>query len=710
MKKLLVLMSFFLLAASAHGLPRGGYSAGGGGGTVIPTYDNVSANWTNAGLATIGGIPNRTTQCGATVTPSGITPPASGDDASKINAAIAACTAGQFVLLNGAFVVSQSEAPILVNKGISIRGSGSPTSACAGPSNSSSATPCWPTGITVRDGAISAWLVSTTQAGTTCGTSPTSLGSCTAANSVFLLSPSGNFNWGWAGCFLGTTPTGCGSALTADAAAGDTTIHVASTTNFSVGMWVLIDENPAVVSSANPTGGTAVSASPEWSSSSGSPQVERFEGGDLPSTFSFNANRLGAELHKISAIGAGTLTFDAPLAIGFRQSGGHSAQAYWPTIQGSTANPFLQQAGIENLYINRPANGAVTMMFCSLCWVKNVEVSNWIAGAVNIAYSSRSQVEGVFSHDCADCENNGVEYPVAIDSAATENLVTNSIIIRGGKGMVGRGSSTNVVAYNYIDDTFYMQSVIGDYWMDMSANGSHYAGTHHWLFEGNWGDNCDGDETHGSAAYHTFFRNDCTGNRTAFTDPSNGRVENDPAGIGWGSGGGATPPSQAPGPLRAAGPMAFNYWYAYAGNVLGLTGVTTTGNGWAYKCAFGGTGQTNKCIWMSGWVGSEWPAPDSRLTGATSPNWIFKNANYDYVSNSVDSTSGFTSTLPNSLYLASAPSFFGTGTTGCIYTWPWVTSQSATKLQAPSGPGSCSTFAGLPAKARWDAGTPFVQP
>jgi hypothetical protein len=94
--------------------------------------------------------------------------------------------------------------------------------------------------------------------------------------------------------------------------------------------------------------------------------------------------------------------------------------------------------------------------------------------------------------------NNGSEYPIAVDSASTETLITDNIAIRGGKGVVGRAANTAVVSYNYIDDTMYMQSVIGDYWQDMSLNGSHYAGTHHWLFEGNWADNCDNDKIHGT--------------------------------------------------------------------------------------------------------------------------------------------------------------------------------------------------------------------
>jgi hypothetical protein len=93
---------------------------------------------------------------------------------------------------------------------------------------------------------------------------------------------------------------------------------------------------------------------------------------------------------------------------------------------------------------------------------------------------------------------------------------------------------------------------------------------------------------------------------------------------------------------------------------------------------------------------------DSNLANGA---YIFRHGNYDYVDGSiVDWQSGYSQTLPNSLYLSSTPSFFGPGTS-CTYSWPWVTSTSSSPVQTNSCGGS-----GLPAKARWTAGTPFVQP
>jgi len=690
---------------------------GSGPALVIPPANNVSANWAKAGLATVGGIPTRNTQCGATVPATGLTPPAANDDAVKLVAAIAACTAGQFIQMgSGTFNYAMSELPILVNKGITIRGNGSTVGTC----NAASGTPCWGTVLQTYDGPQPTYN-STPQCGVTIG----SVSNCPNGSGFFLVAPSGLFTFSWAGCvYQITDPTAsnCGTTLAADVAQGATTVQVASTTNFSVGMWVLIDEWPSMVSTVDPSGGSNILASPEFLGSSEAPAVMRVAnpdgGNNIPACtgggnpgYSFCVNRVNEEIHKIAAIGAGpcpgascTLTFDDPLTLAFRTTGSHDARVYWPTNGNTnTANPFLEQAGIENLTIHRANGGSINFSFCAYCWVKNVEADYWIGGAVNFSWSVRGQVTSSYLHDCIDCQNNGEEYPLGISVASTEILVEDSIITFGGKCMVGRAATASVVAYTYCDKTFYEQNGgIGDYWNDLGINGSHYAGTHHFLFEGNYTTNMDGDNTHGNAIYHTFFRNQSAAGRTTFVDPSNSKTVNDCAGIGFDQTGSATAPS----PLRAVGPMAWNYWYAIAANVLGYSGMQSCAGG-AYVYG-AGTTFTGRDMWRSGWQGAGFPHNDDNLDGAVA-RYIFKNGNYDYVNAAiVDFATGFAHTFPNSLYLpssgASPPAYFGPGAS-CTYTFPWIESTSGTPVKTNSCAG-----AGLPAKARYDAGTPFVLP
>jgi hypothetical protein len=106
---------------------------------------------------------------------------------------------------------------------------------------------------------------------------------------------------------------------------------------------------------------------------------------------------------------------------------------------------------------------------------------------------------------------------------------------------------------------------------------------------------------------------------------------------------------------------------------------------------------------MLGWNGEN-GGQDPNLTGATG-SYIFINGNYDYLNKAV-TWQGSPVTLPNSFYLSSKPAFF---TDGSGYPWPWVTPTGSEQIQ--TGPSGCGgTCSALPAQARWQAGTPFVQP
>jgi hypothetical protein len=699
----------------------------------MPAPNNISANWQNAGLNPIGGIPNRTTVC-ATVNPIG----GGRSDTANIQAAINGCTAGQVVMLGSssclptcAFSVSVNDSFIGLGTGITVRGAGT----C-----SNTSPPYCQTSITQIDGLNPFGVPSL------CGNS----GPC-ATNPIFYVAPAGShYNISWAQCNGIPTGVGCGGVpLATDVSQGQTTIQVASTSQFTVNSEVLIAEQSAAGWQPDPLNGPPVNsgcgsiwAAPDWLSSSPSPATGRVEyakgenygtgncngapWGDYgtslypyqPNTFSCNygsfCDQNTNEIHQIASIGAGpcpgtncTLTFTDPVTVAFRQSGSHNAQVYAGPYDASGTHYFglLQQAGIENLSILRASSGTITINYCGYCWLKNVEMSEWGGGGIEISSSWRVQLEGIVADTIWASQNNGAEYPVALDGGSTEILIENSIINRAGKGGVARsGGAGSVWAYNYIDDTFYQTgpNLIGDYWGDEGANASHLDGPHHVLFEGNWAENCDNDNTHGNNTYLAYFRNQCSGLRTPFLDNSHNNAQvNDQTGVGYSGTSGTIQPA-TPGPLRAAGLQAYNYWHAFVGNVLGTPGVTTTANRWVYTAQYG----ASHAMWET--------YGDPYLNG-TSGNYFFRHGNYDYVNGSiVDYQSGYLQTFPNSLYLpnsgSSAPAFFGTGTTGCTYPWPWINSQASPPIGTASGPGSCTSYPGLPAKARWMAGTPMVQP
>jgi hypothetical protein len=183
-------------------------------------------------------------------------------------------------------------------------------------------------------------------------------------------------------------------------------------------------------------------------------------------------------------------------------------------------------------------------------------------------------------------------------------------------------------------------------------------GPHHMLFEGNYSFNYDSDNTHGGSIYQTVFRNHLSGFRRDFPGLGNG---------------------------RAAGLMYGSWWHSFVGNVMGTAGKMS---GWAYENP--GTPDwdvVGPSIWKLGYDPIHWeqdPDPKVRST-------VLREGNYDYVTSQVrwDTTA---QPIPNSLYLSAKPTFFGS------LTWPWVDPTGTTKLYT------------LPAKARFDAGTPFAPP
>ena len=108
-------------------------------------------------------------------------------------------------------------------------------------------------------------------------------------------------------------------------------------------------------------------------------------------------------------------------------------------------------------------------------------------------------------------------------------------------------------------------------------------------------------------------------------------------------------------------------------------------------------------MFMLGW--NDGPGGQDPYLNAANGSYIFRHGDYDYVNGKIANwTSGYSQTLPNSFYLSANPTFFSAGAS-CTYPWPWVTPTGSSQIQSNSCKGP-----GLPAKARYDAGTPFKQP
>ena len=441
--------------------------------------------------------------------------------------------------------------------------------------------------------------------------------------------------------------------LTADAAKGANSITVASASGFSPGQIVLLDELSGASWQPDPGGRGQI-----WASSDFRVVYQRHnpsQGTDDPfpdaAGWFSRQDRPTNEIKQIASISGNTIVFNTPIHISYRTSNTAQLTAF--------SYAHTQNAGVENLSVIGGDQGNIRFEWAANCWAKNVENSVWHDEGFALTRSFRVEIRESYVHDAAWAQPGGAGYAISLSDATSESLIENSIIVKANKVMVARSSGAgSVFGYNYVDDGYINTNTN---WIEVGLNASHMVGPHHVLFEGNYGFNWDSDKTHGNAIYHTIFRNHLSGSRRDFGDAG----------------------SSNNGPKRAAGAAFYSYWHSFVGNVLGVAGQMS---GWVYESG----NMDQPAIFLLGW--DDWaPYPTDPKVAATT----IRHGNFDYVTNSVKWDPSLPQSLPNSLYLGGRPSFFDAGRG---YTWPWVDPTGATKLYT------------LPAKARFDNGTPFVQP
>ena len=576
-----------------------------------------------------GGVPPRSKVCAS------LSAAAYGNGArdatAGIQAAIESCSAGQVVVLSaGTFTVNNGNF-LLIDKGITLRG--------AGPGQ---------TTLQKTDGAKPGVAAT--------GPKP---------SPIVILGPSrwANSNGGFASS----------TNLTVDAEKGANSITVASATGFKAGQTVLLDELSGAAWQTDPCGRGQIWAASDfrvvWQLHHPAQPTDdplklpaRPDNQDAFGWFS-RLDRPTAEIKQITSIAGNVISFSTPIHISYRSS--HTAQ-----LSGYNMSR-VENAGIEDLKVIGGDNGNVRFQWCDACWAKSVDNTMWHDEGFSVDFSFRVEIRDSYVHDAAWAQPGGGGYAISLSHGSSEVLVENSIVLRANKVMVARAAGAgSVFGYNYVDDG-YINTSAG--WIEVGLNGSHMVGSHHMLFEGNYGFNFDSDKTHGNAVYHTIFRNYLTGIRAPFKNQLGGALIDD-----------ANQPKN--GPRRAAGAAAYSYWYTFVGNVLGQPGKMSD---WMYQATRSMLGAP--AIWLLGW--DDWPPyPIDPGVAATA----LRHGNYDYVTNTVVWDPKITDhALPASLYLTQKPAFFNTGKG---YTWPWVDPVGMTKVYV------------LPAKARYDAGTPFVQP
>jgi hypothetical protein len=501
--------------------------------------------------------------------------------------------------------------------------------------------------------------------------------------------------------------------LTADGAKGAYTVSVASTTGLAAGQVVRVDELSGAGWIKDPYW-PGVSPGNVWASSDfrvvypkhdpERPVVDDFSGGTSP-PFPADCDhyyqsytvpdRPTCEMKEIASVTATTVTFTTPLHISYRVANTARIGRY------STA--VCDGAAVENLTCNGFDTGTIYFHLAKNCWIKDVEITNWFDKPIDFKAAFHCEARRVYAHGTPYVSNSAENYQFIYNWASADCLIEDCISIECDKVCAARaGGAGCVFGYNYMDRG-YIEAADQDNWVECGMNASHLVGPHHVLFEGNWCWNADSDFTHGNSIHMTHFRNWYTGFRTRYTSV-NGFYYDD-----WLGNQSGNPPSNDPdnGPMRCGAGGQFSYWHSFVGNVLGTSGRHS---GWNYEDYT--TENWDKNIWLLGWdppdngsgaYADASAEPDETvMVNPADERALIRDGNYDYLTNQTHwhgrggtgSGNGLTppaaSRLPDSWYCPSKPSFFG------ATQWPWVTPEGATKTYT------------LPAKVRFDAGTPFA--
>ena len=441
--------------------------------------------------------------------------------------------------------------------------------------------------------------------------------------------------------------------LTTDGAKGSRSVTIASAAGFAAGQFVLLDEDHYNTASWQPLPdrnkrphSVKIWASDRVVWQRHSPAADEDDPFPEAGGWFSRPGRPIAELKEVASVAGNVVSFTTPLHISYRVS--HAAQLTRYTGQ----NVHVRNAGIEDMSVSGGADGNVRFSCAAYSWMRNVEDTLWLGEGVAISNSFRIEVRDSYIHDAAWPVPGGGGYAISVSNGSAEALIENNIVMQANKMMVARSAGAgSVIGYNYMDDGLIADNLA---WVEVGINGSHMAGSHHMLFEGNESFNYDSDDTHGNAIYHTVFRNHLSGFRRHYPGMQH---------------------------ARAAALTGGSWWHSFIGNVLGTAGRM---GGWIFEDP-GAPWGSAPSIWRLGYNPSHWEQEADPVVLRT----VLREGNFDYVTNAVHWDTSAQS-LPQSLYLAGKPAFFAQ------LHWPWVDpTGSAQKLWA------------LPAKTRYDAGTPL---
>jgi hypothetical protein len=310
-----------------------------------------------------------------------------------------------------------------------------------------------------------------------------------------------------------------------------------------------------------------------------------------------------------------TLTLSRPLAIAFKE-------ALKPQAIRSS-DKVIRRAGIEDLYLEttkrRTDQGSSIKFWNTMyCWVRNVESSRgWFDGHVTLKRSLGCEVRDSYFHH-AHAYGSGHGYAVLVTGQSTDNLVENNLCYHLNTGPQAACSGPgNVIAYNFSFQTWGRDYPKTDWaHTDLSQHAAHPFLN---LFEGNQVGTVCFDFYWGSSSHNTLFRN--------AIDMKNPRLDG----------------QQMTRNIVGIRLDKFSRFNSAIGNVIGHEGLKGEAE------SEGRSGFATPVAWSFGHPGD----PEVKKT-------LLRHGNFDWITKQVQWDPKIADhKLPDSLYLASKPPYFG---------------------------------------------------
>lgn len=318
--------------------------------------------------------------------------------------------------------------------------------------------------------------------------------------------------------------------------------------------------------------------------------------------------------------------------------------------QAAVINDGNKWSGIEDLTLKINNMGGSTINFymegASYCWLKNVEGNYTTGDHVQIRNSFRCEIRDSYFHDVYVRTSGSTDGDIMLYEKTTGCLVENNILWRCHASLIlNWGASGNVIAYNFATNNFDTYSD-GTCMSDFTAHGAHPMFN---LFEGNVLGKFGPDSIWGSSSHNTAFRNRFNG-ISYVNPPLSGRSDVDYS-TNW-----------ATYNMNSAVELNFrDLYYNIIGNVLGSSAYTNAFPPY-YKSGVYMTAvpdsflYNNPVILRLGYGGLS-----SRVRDTTNVQYTaLIHGNWDVVTSMQHwDDSILSTTLPNSYYLNSKPTFFG---------------------------------------------------